>query len=238
MHIEDVEGRGFSLRGQFGRALGQVAQIVVYNGDGQNSTFASLNSPPTYSYPNNGTPQIQKLSLTSLPAGATGMVDITTQNTAFVDGQVTVGFGSSDITVQRVFVLGPTHLEANISVGADAVAGSSEVSVISGFAVLSQDDTFQVLPRNPSLPVISAVANANNAQQTIYPGVFASIYGVNLANSPCNSTAAASYVIASLKNNAPCAAKSSSEVKSPPTARAIARSFIARSPTPFSAPRA
>ena len=163
---------------------GQVAQIIVYNGDGQNSTFGGLNSPPTYTYAGAGTPQIQTISLPSLPAGATGMVDITTQNTAFVDGQVSVGFGSDDITVQRVWVLSPTRLEANISVAAGAFTGSSEVSVVSGFQVLSQPNAFQVLPRNPSLPVINAVGNANTAQQTIYPGVFAAIYGVNLANSP------------------------------------------------------
>jgi len=162
----------------------QVAQIIVYNGDGQNSTFGSLNGPPTYTYPSSGPPQLQRLSLASLAAGSTGVVDITTQNTTFVDGQVTLGFGTGDITVQRVWVLSPTHLEANISVAANAVAGSSEVSVISGFAVLSQADAFQVLPRNASLPVISAVANATTTQHTIYPGVFVSIYGVNLANSP------------------------------------------------------
>jgi uncharacterized protein (TIGR03437 family) len=165
---------------------GQVAQVIVYNGDGQNSTLGALDSPPTYTYPNAGTPQIQSLGLTSLPAGATGMVDITTQNTAFVDGQVTIGFGSGDITVQRVWVRGPTRLQANISVAANAVAGSSEVSLISGFEVLSQANAFQVLPKNPSLPVIGAVGNANAAQQTIYPGGFASIYGVNLANGPSN----------------------------------------------------
>ena len=167
---------------------GQVAQIIVYNGDGQNSTFAALNNPPTYTYPSAGTPQIQTLSLAALPAalpsGATGMVDITTQNTAFLDGQVTVGFGSDDVTVQRVWVLGPTRLQANITVAANAATVSSEVSVISGFEVLSQANAFQVLPRNPSLPVIGAVGNANTAQQTIYPGVFAAIYGVNLAVSP------------------------------------------------------
>ena len=163
---------------------GQVAQVIVYNGDGQNSTLGALNGPPTYTYPNIGTPQIQTLSLASLPAGATGMVDITTQSTAFLDGQVTVGFGSGDITVQRVWVLDSTHLRANISVAANALTGSSEISVISGFQVLALANSFQVLPRNPSLPVIAAVGNANAAQQTIYPGVFASIYGVNLANAP------------------------------------------------------
>ena len=169
---------------------GQVAQVIVYNGDSQNSTLGALDNPPTYTYPTTypsaGTAQIQSLSIASLPAGATGMVDITAQNTAFLDGQVTVGFGSDDITVQRVWVLGPTRVQANVSVAANAVTGSSEVSLISGFEVLSQANAFQVLPPNPSLPVVAAVSNANPAQQTVYPGAFASIYGVNLANVPSN----------------------------------------------------
>ena len=165
---------------------GQVAQVIVYNGDGQNSTLAQLSGPPTYTYPNSGAPQIQSLNLTPLPAGATGMVDITTQNTAFADGQVTLGVGSGDITVQRVWVLGPTHLEANVSVAANAVTGSSEISLISGFQVLAQPYAFQVMPRNPNLPVIGAVDNANTAQQTLYPGASAVISGVNLANVPTN----------------------------------------------------
>jgi uncharacterized protein (TIGR03437 family) len=170
---------------------GQVAQVIVYNGDSQNSTLGASGNPPTYTYPSTypsaGTPQIQSLSIASLPAGATGMVDITAQNTAFLDGQVTVGFGSDDIVVQRVWVLGPNRVQANVSVAANAVTGSSEVSLISGFEVLSQANTFQVLPPNPSLPVIAAVGNANPAQQTVYSGAFASIYGVNLmASVPAN----------------------------------------------------
>src|ERR1035437_8929744 len=165
-------------------AAGQVAQVVVYNGDGQNATFGAWNSPPTYTYPNTypsaGTPQIQSLNITSLPAGATGMVDIAAQNTAFLDGQVTVGFGSDDIIVQRVWVLGPNRVQANVSVAATAVTGNSEVSVISGFEVLAQPNAFQLLPPNPSLPVLAAVGNANTAQRTVYPGAFVSIYGVNL----------------------------------------------------------
>jgi uncharacterized protein (TIGR03437 family) len=172
-------------------AAGQVAQVVVYNGDGQNATFGAWNSPPTYTYPNTypsaGTPQIQSLNITSLPAGATGMVDIAAQNTAFLDGQVTVGFGSDDIIVQRVWVLGPNRVQANVSVAANAVTGNSEVSVISGFEVLAQPNAFQLLPPNPSLPVLAAVGNANTAQRTVYPGAFVSIYGVNLmANVPAN----------------------------------------------------
>jgi uncharacterized protein (TIGR03437 family) len=81
-------------------------------------------------------------------------------------------------------VLSPNHLQANVVVADNAVTGTSEVSVISGFEVMAQSNAFQVLPRNPSLPVITAVTNANSAQQTIYPGGFVTIYGANLANNP------------------------------------------------------
>jgi uncharacterized protein (TIGR03437 family) len=114
------------------------------------------------------------------------MVDIVTQNMAFVDGQVAVGFGSGDITVKRVWVISPNQLQANIAVADNAVAGTSEVSVISGFQVLSQTNAFQVLPKNPGLPVINDVTNANSAQRTIYPGGFVTISGTNLANVPAN----------------------------------------------------
>jgi uncharacterized protein (TIGR03437 family) len=100
---------------------------------------------------------------------------------------VTVGFGSDDIVVQRVWVLSPTRVQANVSVAANAVTGNSELSLISGFEVLAQSNGFQVLPPNPSLPVIAAVSNAYTVQHTIYPGAFASIYGVNLmASTPGN----------------------------------------------------
>ena len=164
---------------------GQVSVVSVFNGDGQNTNLAAR-PPVTYTFSGGGAPQINRISLTSLTAGATGMVDITTSNTAFVDGKVTVGFGSDDITVQRVWVLGPGHVQANISVADNAALGSSELSLISGFEVMSQANGFQVQAKNASLPVVRAVTNANAAQQTIYPGAIVSIYGINLAASPSN----------------------------------------------------
>ncbi len=162
---------------------GQVSVISVFNGDGQNTNLAARPAV-TYTYPGNGGPQINRISLPSLNAGATGLVDIATSNTSFVDGQVTIGFGSGDITVQRVWVLGPGHLQANIAVADGAALGSSEVSVISGFEVMYQSNAFQVLAKNPGLPVVIAAINGNTAQQTIYPGSVVSIYGLNLAISP------------------------------------------------------
>jgi hypothetical protein len=160
---------------------GQVAQITVYNGDSQNSTF-NLAAPPTYTYPFAASPQLTRSSVNSLTAGSTAMVDLTTQNTAFVNGQVITGFGSNDVTVQRVWVLSPTHIQANVSIAANATLGNSELSVVSGFEVMAQPGAFQILPANLNLPVITAVTNGSATQQTVYPGVYATVYGLNLAS--------------------------------------------------------
>jgi len=163
---------------------GQVSNITVFNGDGQNSTFLQSQNPPTYAYPFNGMPQAA-FDKTALPAGISSMVYITAQNANFMDGQVTVGFGTGDITVNRLWVLDPTHLQANVVVAPNAALGASEISVISGFQVVSQPFAFQTQPANPSLPSIGLpIANAVPTQQTIYPGAIAAIYGSNLALSP------------------------------------------------------
>ena len=163
---------------------GQVSNITVYNADGQNSTFLQSQSTPAYTYPAAGAPQTA-LDKAALPAGVSSMVDITAQNASFVDGQVTVGFGTGDITVNRLWVLSPTHLQANVVVAPNAAPGPSEVSVISGFQVVTQPFAFQTQPANPSLPSIGLpIANAVPTQQTLYPGAIAAIYGSNLALSP------------------------------------------------------
>jgi uncharacterized protein (TIGR03437 family) len=166
---------------------GQVSNVTVYNGDGQNSTFLQSQNPPTYTYPITGTPQAA-LDRTALPAGVSSMVDITAQNASFVDGQVTVGFGTGDITVNHLWVLSPTHLQANVVVAPTAALGASEISVVSGFQVVMQPFAFQTQAANPNLPSIGLpIVNALPAQQTINPGAIAAIYGSNLAHS---STAA------------------------------------------------
>ena len=165
-------------------ASGQVSNITVFNGDGQNSTFLQSQNPPTYAYPITGTPQAV-LDKTALPAGVSSMVDITAQNASFVDGQVTVGFGTDDITVNRLWVLSPTHLQANVVVAPNAALGASEISVISGFQVVTQPFAFQTQAANASLPSMGLpIVNAVPTQQTVYPGAIAAIYGSNLALSP------------------------------------------------------
>lgn len=167
---------------------GQISSVAVYNSDAQNSLMIQGQNPPTYSYPTNGTPQIQSIAPNTLPAGTgasplSTKVDIQTTGTQFVDGQVAVGFGSSDVTVSRVWVVSPTHLVANVVVAPGAAMGSYAVSVVSGMQVLEQTGALQVQPA-AGVPQIAGVVNGvTNQAGVLYPGNYGVIYGTNLGQS-------------------------------------------------------
>ncbi len=142
---------------------GQVSTVAVYNSDAQNSLFIQSQNPPTYTYPAGGTPQFQSISPSSVAAGVFGgpfsaKVDILTSGTQFVDGQVSVGFGSSDVTVTRVWVVSPTHLVANILVSPAAAPGSFALSIASGMTVIQQGGAFQIQGATPQ-PQIETIVD-------------------------------------------------------------------------------
>jgi uncharacterized protein (TIGR03437 family) len=170
-------------------ATGQVSTITVYGPDGQNSMFLQGQNPPTYAYNVTGVPQFNTISLTALPAASSAAIDITATNVNFVAGQVTVGFGTDDVTVRQVWVLSPTHIVANAVVAPGAAITPSDLSVIAGFQWIDQQGGFQTTVARPGLPDIGLpIINADPTQQTIYPGSAASIFGTNLAAGGASST--------------------------------------------------
>jgi len=167
-------------------ASGQVSTITIFNSDGQNSMFLQSQAPFTYAYPQTAAPTAA-ISISALPEGVSAMVDITSSSMQFVDGLTTLGFGSGDVAVRRVWVLSPNHAVANVTVSPAALQRSTVASVISGFQVYEQSVGFQVLQPNPNLPIIGLpVPNAIALQNSLYPGAYASIYGLNLAASTGN----------------------------------------------------
>ena len=97
----------------------------------------------------------------------------------FVDGQVTLGFGTDDVTVSRVWMT-PTHLVANVRVASNAALGTSDISVISGFQVATQSKALQTVPANAKSPAIALVTNGIPSQATLYPGGYGTVWGSNL----------------------------------------------------------
>jgi uncharacterized protein (TIGR03437 family) len=168
-------------------ASGQNSTVTIFTAENQNSMMLQSGNPVTYAYPAANAPQIDTVNPPALPAGfntdgTSAMVDITTSNTNFVRGQVTVGFGTSDISVRRVWVLSPTHLVADVVVANNAAVTTWPVNVISGFQVAEQQGAFQVQPSNmnlptPALPVFNAISYAT----VLHDADYGSIFGSNLS---------------------------------------------------------
>jgi uncharacterized protein (TIGR03437 family) len=170
-------------------AHNQTATVTVFNPDGLNSMMAQPQQPPTYYY-GPSEPVFATFGPTGLPAGASAMVEVNGINTRFAEGQTIVGFGSSDILVRRVWVLGPTRLLANVSVAPTAPPfTATQVSILTGFQMFTQAFGFQILPANPRQPAISLpLANAAPGQSGTYPGAAVVINGTNLALAPGSTT--------------------------------------------------
>ena len=164
-------------------ASGQNSTLTVYNSDSQNSQFVQGNSPVTYQYGSGPAPAVTAISPASLPAGTEAMVDVQASGTNFQQGFTTVGFGSTDVFVRRIFVLSPTHLLADVSVSANAALTTSDVSVFTGFQVASASASFQITGALLQKPNVQpTLVNALPPLSGAYAGATVSLFGVNLTN--------------------------------------------------------
>jgi hypothetical protein len=169
--------------------VGNRAVVAAFNADGQNSTFGQV-SAPTVSVEGIDSPAV-RIEPSSVPAGTDVMVEVNAMNNTRFSDTATIGFGSSDIAVQRVWVVSPTRLLASVSVSAGAAHAATLFSVVNGFQILSQPFGFQVTPANPRSPRVSAaLTNANLAQAGIFPGSIATLSGANLTTVPNGSSTA------------------------------------------------
>jgi len=164
---------------------GQTAVVAVFNSDGQNSMFLGPAPAPTYTYPTGASaPAAPKVTFSpnTLPAGARALIDITGANMSFANGLTSVGFGSSDVLVRRVWVLSPTHALVNVQVAPNARLGPFSASVLSGFQVFSQPAAFQITAADPNMPVVEpTLINAIWLPSGAFPGSIVSLFGLNLA---------------------------------------------------------
>jgi uncharacterized protein (TIGR03437 family) len=163
-------------------ANGQQSTLTAYNPDGQSSQILQSATPVTYSYGSLPTPAISSITPSSLPAGAEAMIDITGSNFSFLPGLTTIGFGTTDILVQRIFVLSPNHVQVDVSVSATAALSASDVTAISGFQIATNPAAFQITAQIPGLPApYPFLFNALTGLTGSYAGAIVSLYGTNLS---------------------------------------------------------
>jgi uncharacterized protein (TIGR03437 family) len=163
--------------------IGHRANVTALNPDGQSSLFVN-GDPLVYTYTTEA-PAVPSPFITTpsaLPAGTDAMIQIDAVGTNFIDGMVSVGFGTSDVVARRLWVVSPTRLLANVSVSPSAQVGAYSVTIASGLNIISQPFTLQVQPFNPrAFWLTSAVGTAGSDQPSVTAG---SIALIHIGNSP------------------------------------------------------
>jgi uncharacterized protein (TIGR03437 family) len=167
-----------------------TAVVTVLDGDAQTSMFldAYRNPLPSYQYEAAAAPKISLVSPPQLPAGSEAMLEITGVNTNFSDGQTIAGFGSSDVMVQRIWVLGPERLLMNVRVSAAARPGALPLAVVTGFETVTLAGALEIQAGRADAPIPDAtLVNPATAQPSIYAGGKALLTVANLPQSPAPS---------------------------------------------------
>lgn len=164
------------------------ANVVALNSDGQSSLFLQGNNVTQYNY-GGGDPGSFAMNTSALPAGADAMIQIDSTGTNFVDGQVTVGFGSSDIIPLRVFVVSPTRLLVNVAIQSQAPPVATTVTVNSGLQLLSLSRSFQILPSTPGKLVVNpSIVNIITGLNGVSAGSLAYVSVANLGAAGATAT--------------------------------------------------
>ena len=125
---------------------GQKSSVTLLNPDGTSSLF--MQTPPVFTYDATDAPAFT-LTPAALPAGVEAMVQIDGRNVNFLDGLTSIGFGTSDVQVRRIWVLSSTRAVANVVVGASAAITASNATLVNGLQVINQPGGFQLQATNP-----------------------------------------------------------------------------------------
>jgi uncharacterized protein (TIGR03437 family) len=150
---------------------GHRANVIAVNGDGQSSLFSQPGGGPAYTYASSDVPMIS-ITPQTIPAGSEGMVEVIGSNTLFVQGQTVLGFGTSDVAVRRLWVLGPNRLLANVSVSRGAPVTSARVTVATGLDMNTAESGFRIAeaPIADVTTIVPPVTNAVNGNPGVWPG--------------------------------------------------------------------
>jgi hypothetical protein len=137
-------------------AGGYSASVTALANDGQTSTQTLAAAiPPQFPYPP-AVPPFISVNPPQLPAGSDMVVEILGFNVSFVDGQVSVGFGSSDVAVKKVWVSNQGRLLMNVSVNASAQPGTVTVTASSGLNLVTLTSTVEILPYSSRTATLKA----------------------------------------------------------------------------------
>ena len=124
---------------------GYTATVVALNSSDPQSSLFLQPTPVTYTYDVAPNP-VLTVSPQFLTPGADTLVEVVAQSANFVDGQVVAGFGSGDVVVKRVNVVGPGHLTLTVSAPSGAFVPTSSLNITNGLRILSSSMGTPIVP--------------------------------------------------------------------------------------------
>lgn len=120
-------------------AAGSTLHVVAYGSDGQSSLFMQ----PALNYLNLLVePESTSLSTATLPAGTESLIEVTGAN--FSEATTTIGFGTPDIMVRRVWFPSPNRMLANIQIAPGTAGNSYNLTILNGLRLTTQTGALQV----------------------------------------------------------------------------------------------
>lgn len=140
---------------------GHHAVIAALNPDGQSSLMTMGANSPVYQYDFSEIPQLS-VSPSVLPAGVETTIELTGASVTFRPGEAAIGFGTSDITVKKLWVSNSRRLLANVVVNLGAFQGVYPMTAVAGLQLNRVPGAVQIVPATGSdlyVP-LSAVAPA------------------------------------------------------------------------------
>jgi len=165
-------------------AVGHRAVVTALNPDGQTSMFVQAPAPATFTYDaTTASVDVPTLSVSpnAVVAGTETMVEITSTAGVFADGITVLSFGSSDLIVQRLWVVAPNRVLANVAAAAGAQPQAWSLQVTNGLRLIPVSGTIQIQNAPARRPYLSAqVQNLSNpGLTTVYPS---SVVGLSVPN--------------------------------------------------------
>jgi uncharacterized protein (TIGR03437 family) len=152
--------------------------VVALNGDGQSSLFVQ-GSPPAYTYETADQPSVT-VSPSTLAPGMEAMVEVLGAGTSF-GNQAELAFGSGDVVVRRVWVLGPGRILANVAVSPQATPGALHSTVANGLRLHTSPFGFQIAYGNPAQPQFrGGFTDAASGRSAVAVGATAAIDMTNV----------------------------------------------------------
>jgi uncharacterized protein (TIGR03437 family) len=148
-----VDGASCAVQAQEGRLLvtpppalhGHRGMLVAFNNDGQSSLFVHGDASPTVSYQEASEPSVSVPDV-QIPDGAEMAIEITGSGADFRRWTPSLGLGTSDVAVRKIWATGEGTALAWLAARSGAVQAVTPVVATVGLATLRLPASLTVLP--------------------------------------------------------------------------------------------